>query len=72
MIGGVGVMAKSQCHAEKPLYSIDRDTTDTVTMQEIIALAAGFSFGAPSERRADRITAGGKVYDTPMLRRLTW
>lgn len=60
VIGGVGVMASHNA-AEKPLYSIDRDTTDTDNdAEEIIALAAGFGFGAPSERRADRITAGGK------------
>ncbi len=60
VIGGVGVMASAGA-AEKPLYTIDRDVTDSDRDdEEIIALAAGFGFGAPTERRADRITAGGK------------
>lgn len=59
VVGGVGVMAGPA--NEKPLYTIDRNVTDVdQDDDEAIALAAGLGFGAPTERRADRITAGGK------------
>lgn len=59
VVGGVGVMASAT--GQLPLYTIDRDVTNTdQDPEEFIALAAGFGFGAPTERRADRITAGGK------------
>lgn len=59
VVGGVGVMAGPA--NEKPLYTIDRNVTDVDhDDDEAIALAAGLGFGAPTDRRADRITAGGK------------
>lgn len=61
VIGGVGIMASTGA-TEKPVYTIDRDVTDQdQDSEEILALAASFGFGAPTERRADHITAGGKT-----------
>jgi uncharacterized protein GlcG (DUF336 family) len=54
VVGGVGVMADG-------LYSLDKDIAapDSNVDDEAIALAASYSFAAPVDRRADRITAGG-------------
>lgn len=54
-VGGVGVMADN-------LYSIDKSLLDTDNdIDEIIATAATAGFGAPDDRRADRITVDGKT-----------
>lgn len=61
VVGGVGIMASSA--SDSPVYSIDRDVTNIdQDAEEAIALAATFGFGAPTARRADRITAGGKTF----------
>ncbi len=53
VVGGVGVLADG-------LYSIDADfSSDSVDVDEAIAMAATYSYGAPVDRRADQITAGG-------------
>jgi len=53
-VGGVGVIADG-------LYSLDKDIAapDSNYDDEAIALAGTYSFAAPVDRRADRITAGG-------------
>ncbi|MEZ5598873.1 MAG: heme-binding protein [Pseudomonadales bacterium] len=54
-VGGVGVMADG-------LYTIDPVISDfDLDVDELIAVAASFGFGAPVDRRADRITADGKT-----------
>ena len=54
-VGGIGVIADD-------IYGIDTNILDTDSdVDEIIALAGSFGFEAPSNRRADRITADGKV-----------
>ena len=51
--GGVGVLADG-------LYSIDADfSSQTIDLDEAIAMAATYQYGAPVDRRADEITAGG-------------
>lgn len=53
VVGGVGVLADGE-------YSLDTDfTAHNTDLDEAIAMAATFSFGAPPERRADEITVGG-------------
>jgi uncharacterized protein GlcG (DUF336 family) len=53
VIGGVGVLADG-------LYSIDADfASHAFDLDEAIAMAATYGFGAPPDRRADQITAGG-------------
>jgi uncharacterized protein GlcG (DUF336 family) len=53
VVGGVGVLADG-------LYSIDADfSADNVDVDEAIAMAATYNYGAPVDRRADEITAGG-------------
>ena len=53
VVGGVGVLADG-------LYSVDADfSAHNVDRDEAIAMAATYSFGAPVDRRADEITAGG-------------
>ena len=55
VVGGVGVISDSR-------YSVDAVISDTdLSSDEIIALAATFEFGAPLDRRADRITVEGKT-----------
>lgn len=55
VVGGVGVLADG-------FYTIDKSILDRDTdIDEAIALAATFGFGAPVDRRADRITVDGKV-----------
>jgi uncharacterized protein GlcG (DUF336 family) len=54
-VGGVGVMADG-------IYGLDRDIDDRDRdVDEAIAYAATFTFAAPIDRSADRITAGGKT-----------
>lgn len=55
VVGGVGVLADGFYTIDKSILDRDRD------LDEAIALAATFSFSAPVERRADRITVDGKV-----------
>ena len=54
-VGGVGVMADG-------VYGLDRIIADRdADLDEAIATAATFGYGAPIDRRADRITADGKT-----------
>jgi uncharacterized protein GlcG (DUF336 family) len=53
VVGGVGVLADG-------LYSVDIDVNNlSIDTDEAIALAASYGYGAPLNRRADQITAGG-------------
>ncbi|MFC4308060.1 heme-binding protein [Steroidobacter flavus] len=55
VVGGVGVLADG-------FYTIDKSILDRdIDVDEAIALAATFSYSAPVDRRADRITVDGKV-----------
>lgn len=55
VVGGVGVLADG-------VYSLDLDITAPERgVDELIAIAATSGFDAPSDRRADRITVGGKT-----------
>lgn len=55
LVGGVGVMADS-------IYGIDKFVADLdADIDETIAIAGTFGFGAPLDRR-DRITVEGKVF----------
>ncbi len=55
VVGGVGVLADG-------FYSIDKSVLDRdIDVDEAIAFAATFGYGAPVDRRADRITVDGKV-----------
>lgn len=55
-VGGVGVAAD-------PLYTLDPRIADRDRdLDELIALAATFNFGAPANRRGDVITADGKTF----------
>lgn len=55
VVGGVGVMADS-------IYGIDKFVADIdVDIDETIAIAGTFGFGAPIERR-ERVTVEGKVF----------
>lgn len=55
VVGGVGVMADS-------IYGIDKFVADIdVDIDETIAIAGTFGFGAPVNRR-DRVTVEGKVF----------
>ena len=52
-VGGVGVAADG-------IYGLDANIEDKDrNIDELIATAATFGYGAPTDRRADRITAGG-------------
>jgi len=54
-VGGIGIVADG-------FYSLDLVLTDVdYDMDEAIALAGSFGFGAPLDRRANRITADGKT-----------
>ncbi len=53
-IGGVGVIADGRYTLDKVVSDTDRD------IDEQIALAATFGFGAPVDRRADTLTVEGK------------
>ncbi len=56
VVGGVGVTADPIYGLDPVILDVDRD------VDELIATAATFSFGAPLERRGDRITADGKTF----------
>src|SRR6185295_11403463 len=54
VVGGVGVMATG-------VYSLDLDVLNNDTnLNEVIAVAAGQGFEAPTDRRADHITVDGR------------
>lgn len=55
LVGGVGVMADSVYGIDKFIADLDLD------LDEIIAIAGTFGFGAPIDRR-DRVTVEGKVF----------
>ena len=56
VVGGVGVMATG-------LYSLDLDILDVDTnVNELVAVAGSHGFGAPTDRRADHITADGRTF----------
>jgi uncharacterized protein GlcG (DUF336 family) len=53
VVGGIGVMATG-------IYSLDLDVLDNDTnLNELIAVAGGRGYDAPTDRRADHITADG-------------
>lgn len=55
-VGGVGIAAD-------PIYGLDLVISDSDrNPDELIATAATFGFGAPIERRGDRITVDGKTF----------
>ena len=52
-VGGIGIAADG-------VYGLDPDVMDTDRdIDELIAMAGTWGFGAPADRRADTITAGG-------------
>jgi uncharacterized protein GlcG (DUF336 family) len=54
-VGGIGVIADG-------IYGLDADVRDVDTdLDELIALAGSFGLAAPDDRRAERITADGKL-----------
>jgi uncharacterized protein GlcG (DUF336 family) len=53
VVGGVGVIADGRYSLDLNVNDSDRD------LDELIAIAASAGFEAPTDRRADRITAGG-------------
>lgn len=55
-VGGVGVVADGTYGLDANVADRDRD------LDELIATAASFGFGAPLDRRGDRITADGKTF----------
>ncbi len=56
VVGGIGVSAD-------PLYSIDLDIFDRDNdLDEAIAMAGTFGFGAPVDRRGEAITADGRSF----------
>lgn len=56
VVGGVGVTADDTYGLDRNIVDSDRD------LDELIATAATFNFGAPLDRRGDRITADGKTF----------
>jgi uncharacterized protein GlcG (DUF336 family) len=56
VVGGVGVAADDTYGLDLNIYDKDRD------LDELIATAATFNFGAPIDRRGDKITADGKTF----------
>lgn len=55
LVGGIGIEADG-------IYTYDPAVTDIdLDIDEIIAIAGSFGYGAPSDRRADRITVDGKT-----------
>jgi uncharacterized protein GlcG (DUF336 family) len=55
VVGGVGVIADG-------IYSLDLNIIDIdVDLDELIAIAGGSGFSAPTDRRADRITVDGRT-----------
>ena len=70
VVGGVGVAADDTYGLDLNIFDNDRN------LDELIATAATFNFGAPVDRRGDRITADGKTFrysdvDFPDLARPT-
>ncbi|MBK9656481.1 MAG: heme-binding protein [Rhodanobacteraceae bacterium] len=55
-VGGIGVAADPDYTLDARIFDRDRD------VDEMIALAGTFNFGAPVNRRADAITADGKTF----------
>ena len=55
-VGGIGVAADPTYTLDERIFDRDRD------LDEMIALAGTFNFGAPANRRADVITADGKTF----------
>lgn len=55
VVGGVGVEADGAYTLDPSVFDLDQD------LDEIVALAASFGFGAPPDRRGDRITVEGKT-----------
>ena len=55
-VGGVGVVADGTYGLDLNVSDRDRD------LDELIATAATFGFGAPLDRRGDRITADGQTF----------
>ncbi len=55
VVGGIGVMADGVYGVDKFIADVDRD------LDELIAVAGTFGFGAPVDRR-DRVTVEGKVF----------
>jgi len=58
-VGGIGVIADGIYGIDKNI--LDLDTTSNNNLDELVALAGTVGFEAPANRRADRITADGKV-----------
>ena len=59
-VGAIGVI--SDDGMSDSVYGLDLTTTDTdADADELIAIAGTFGFGAPLDRRADRITVEGKT-----------
>ncbi len=55
-VGGIGIAADDT-------YGLDLNIQDTdANVDELIAIAGTFNFGAPNDRRGDRITADGKTF----------
>ncbi len=52
-VGGIGIAADDSYGLDANIFDHDRD------LDELIAMAGTFGFGAPQDRRGDRITAGG-------------
>lgn len=55
-VGGIGVAADPNYTLDARIVDRDRD------IDELIAMAGTFGFGAPSNRRGDAITADGKTF----------
>ncbi len=56
VVGGVGVAADEIYGLDADIFNRDRN------VDEMIAMAGTFNFGAPLDRRGDRITADGKTF----------
>lgn len=54
-VGGIGVEADGDYRLDPDIFVSDRD------IDELVAVAGSFGFGAPRDRRGDRITVEGKV-----------
>ncbi len=54
VVGGVGVIADSRYGVDRNIVDVDRD------VDELIAFAATYGLAAPSDRRANAISVGGK------------
>ncbi len=56
LVGGIGVLADGIYGLDLNVADMDRD------IDELVATAGSFGFGAPLERRGDRITVDGKTF----------